>query len=201
MAPNGVVGSLSPSNSLVGSVQDDLVGRAAIALTNNHYVIASDRWNNGAALRAGAITWGDGNTGVTGTISATNSFVGTRTDDRLGQEGRIFATVDGNYVVASPLWDASAGTNGFNTGAVTFGLGTGLLPTQVSLLNNADLSGPLTINNSAFGAQSRPATPPELVFDYNPSPVPEDRQLVHGLPQENRVLIFAYDVLFRGGFE
>ena len=44
-----------------------------IALTNGNYVVISSDWNN-----QGAVTWGNGTSGITGLVSISNSLVGTR---------------------------------------------------------------------------------------------------------------------------
>ena len=58
----------------------------------------------------GAVTWADGTTGLVGTVSASNSLVGT---DRLGNGG-IVPLANGNFVVSS-----------FSEGRVDLGDGTG----------------------------------------------------------------------------
>ena len=104
-ANSGLSGPISSSNSLVGSVDNDMVGSGGILiLTNGNYVVRSSDWNNGAATQAGAITWGNGNTGVSGVLSSSNSLVGSSTDDHLGNNNVIPLT-NGNYVVCSPSWD------------------------------------------------------------------------------------------------
>ena len=39
------------------------------ALTNGNYVVSSLLWDNGAAADAGAVTWGNGTSGVSGAVS------------------------------------------------------------------------------------------------------------------------------------
>jgi Repeat of unknown function (DUF5650)/Invasin, domain 3/Immunoglobulin I-set domain len=109
----GVTGTISSSNSLVGSSSSDTVGiSGVIALTNGNYVVGSFTWNGGI----GAATWGNGTTGVTGTISSANSLVG---DGKYSAEGyAISPLTNGNYVVDTPGDGSSDG------GAVTFGNGT-----------------------------------------------------------------------------
>ena len=48
------------------------------ALSNGNYVVSSQDWDNGAILNAGAVTWGDGTSGITGTVTVTNSLVGSQ---------------------------------------------------------------------------------------------------------------------------
>ena len=127
----GIVGPVSAANSLVGTTSLDRVGsHGATALANGNYVVRSALWTNGGAARAGAATFGDGTTGITGAVTTANSLVGSATDDNVG--GGVYALTNGNYVVNSPNWAnggaASAGavtwangTNGFTVGAVSAG--------------------------------------------------------------------------------
>ncbi len=148
----GTVGTISAANSLVGSASTDDVGnRGVTALSDGNYVVDSPTWNNGE----GAVTWGSGTKGVRGTISATDSLVGSLSGDGVGGGGENlpygnFATVggvtalpNGNYVVVSPLWNQG-------DGAVTWGDGTtGITGTPTSgnsLINLPGLGG-------GFGAQ------------------------------------------------
>ncbi|NNE66060.1 MAG: VCBS repeat-containing protein [Pyrinomonadaceae bacterium] len=127
----GISGIVSTANSLVGSSADDGVGGQVIALTNGNYVVSSSQWGNGGVQGAGAVTFGNGTTGITGVVSPTNSLVGSSTDDQVGY--RISALTNGNYVVKSPFWD-NGGTQ--NVGAVTFGNGTSGINGIVSSANS-----------------------------------------------------------------
>ena len=137
----GITGAVSAANSLVGTTAADLVGIGGVggvtALTNGNYVVASFRWANGAATRAGAVTFGSGTTGVTGVVSAANSLVGTTANDQVGDSGfarsAITALTNGNYVVSSGRWNNGAATN---AGAVTFGSGTTGVSGAVSAANS-----------------------------------------------------------------
>ena len=51
------------------------------ALSNGNYVVRSPSWDNGAATDAGAVTWGSGDEGVSGVVSAANSLVGSTAND------------------------------------------------------------------------------------------------------------------------
>src|SRR5262249_10012330 len=112
----GIVGTISSSNSLVGTSLGDGVGDNVTALKNGNYVVSSPGWNNDR----GAATWASGTTGITGTISAANSLVGsnpagTTPGDEVGSE--IAPLPNNNYVVLSPGWNGKRG-------AATFGSGT-----------------------------------------------------------------------------
>src|SRR5262249_14265140 len=93
-------------------------------------------WSNGSAARAGAVTFGNGTSGVTGVVSAANSLVGSTTND--GPAMHLFYLNNGNYLVINPFW-----TNGtaIRAGEVTFGNGT------------SGTSGVISAANSLVGAQ------------------------------------------------
>ena len=115
----GISGAVSSSNSLVGSTTNDGVGNfSVIALSNGNYVVRSPNWD-GAAADVGAVTWGDGTTGISGTVSSSNSLVGSTNSDGVG-DFSVTALSNGNYVVRSPNWDGAAA----DVGAVTWGNGT-----------------------------------------------------------------------------
>lgn len=114
----GINGTISASNSLIGSSTSDYIGAGGITvLPNGNYLINSCYWANGTATDAGAVTWGSGATGVSGTISASNSLIGTSTSDFVGIGG-ITVLPNGNYLVDSYNWANGTATK---AGAVTFG--------------------------------------------------------------------------------
>ncbi len=133
---SGVSGTISSSNSLVGSSSGDQVGSVTsyvnpgfyanyllgiTVLSNGNYVVTSGNWNNGT----GAATWGSGTSGVTGTISSSNSLVGSSSGDYAGfssvlsyatccgqgfaAKNGVTALANGNYVVVSSYWDGTLG--------------------------------------------------------------------------------------------
>jgi hypothetical protein len=114
-ANTGISGILDGSNSVVGSRASDRVGYTngggVIALTNGNYVIASNNWDNGTAVDAGAVTWVKGTTGKTnnnsGTISSSNSLVGSYSNDWVGN--RIVALSNGNIATSTENWNSSKG--------------------------------------------------------------------------------------------
>ncbi|MEM6403515.1 MAG: hypothetical protein AAF757_25350, partial [Cyanobacteria bacterium P01_D01_bin.116] len=133
---SGVSGVVRASNSLVGSTANDQVGNSSVtALSNGNYVVRSRNWDNGAATDAGAVTWGDGSSGVSGVVSASNSLVGSTASDFVGSSG-VTALSNGNYVVSSSNWDNGAASN---AGAVTWGNGTSGVSGVVSARVNYDL--------------------------------------------------------------
>ena len=73
-------------------------------MTNGNYVVISTYWDNGVVTDTGAVTWGDGTTGITGVVSTANSLVGSTTNDLIFIWPMMIALSDGNYVVRSPNW-------------------------------------------------------------------------------------------------
>ncbi len=129
----GVSGAVSEINSLVGTHSNDYVGNSGVtALSNGNYVVNSPSWSNVGASSAGAVTWGDGTTGVSGAVSETNSLVGTHTSDSVGNYG-IRTLSSGNFLVLSSSWDNGLVTD---AGAVTWGSGTTGVSGVVSAANS-----------------------------------------------------------------
>ncbi|MEA5424341.1 YDG domain-containing protein, partial [Synechococcus sp. CCY9202] len=122
-------GVVSSENSLVGSNTFDLVGAGGVtALSNGNYVVSSPDWNapsrSGLISNAGAVTWGDGATGISGAVSSTNSLVGSNEFDDVGLFG-VTPLSNGNYVVNSPSWNAPSDSGLISeAGAVTWGNGS-----------------------------------------------------------------------------
>lgn len=124
---SGVSGVVSEANSLVGNKANDFVGQSGttlgstLVLSNGNYAVCSPSWNNGTVPRAGAVTWGDGNSGVKGIVSAANSIIGSTMNDEIGRYPAI-PLKNGSYVVRSPQWDNGAAED---AGAVTWCQGNG----------------------------------------------------------------------------
>lgn len=131
----GCSGLVSAANSLVGSSESDTVGSAVVALGDGDYVVHSRLWNNGPLKHAGAATFGNGETGVVGVVSAANSLVGTAPESFVGD--RVVELANGNYVVQSPFWDDGAV---LDVGAITVCDG------------RAGKAGPVTPANSLVGS-------------------------------------------------
>src|SRR5205807_1054725 len=94
----GVTGTVSATNSLVGGNPNDYVGFDGVTpLSNGNYVVESPYWNVGFNNGRGAATWGIGTTGVTGTISAANSLIGSNPVDYVTGFGNPLS--NGNYLV------------------------------------------------------------------------------------------------------
>lgn len=133
----GSVGPVSESNSLIGVSASDRVGSNIVALSNGHFVVASPDWDNGAAVDAGAVTWGDGGSALVGVVSAGNSLIGASSQDHVGNA--VIALNNGNYVVASGQWD--------NAGIVDAGAATWVA-------GNTSTSAVVSTANSLFGTST-----------------------------------------------
>jgi hypothetical protein len=129
----GITGTVSASNSLVGSTANDHIGMAITVLTNGNFVLRSTDWDNGVGLNSGAATWGSATAGIVGVVSASNSLVGSRTGDMVANQ--VVALTNGNYVVNSPTWSTATLAQ---VGAVTWADGstgrTGLVDASNSLV-------------------------------------------------------------------
>jgi len=161
-ATTGTVGVVSAENSLIGSATNDHVGLETIALSNGNYVVKSRLWNNGASIQAGAVTWGDGTTGIVGVVSAQNSLVGSGSSDTVGS--RITALSNGDYVVGSPYWH-----NGslWDAGALTYGSGISGTVGVVGAANS--LVG--TRNNAQYGQYTTVLGDKFVLTDYFLNPL------------------------------
>ena len=133
----GVSGVVDNSNSLVGNRHTG--GGGVIALSNGNYVVTSPEWRIGGLEYVGAVTWGNGTTGISGQISSSNSLTGLQVFDQVGIGGTVSLS-NGNYVVSSPSWD-NGSLNG--AGAVTWANGT------TGITGNINYGNSLTGTNSA----------------------------------------------------
>lgn len=122
-------------STLKGSTAGDKVGTGILILSESDFAVVSYYWNNGTATNAGAITWGSNITGVNGIVSASNSLIGTSTNDHVGYP--LYVLSNEKYVLASPEWD-----NGTieDVGAVTL------------IDNMAPLTGEINATNSILGS-------------------------------------------------
>ena len=94
-------------SELHGSQPNDRAGYGGVtALGNGDFVVRSPDWHNGNVKGAGAVTWGNGTSGINGLISATNSLVGSSEYDKVGYYNTsvIPLMTNGNYVVLSYGW-------------------------------------------------------------------------------------------------
>ena len=180
-------GTLGSSNSLVGSNTGDLLGLrlpvdGLAQLSNGNFVLINPQWNS----ERGAVTWGSGSAGVTGTVSASNSLVGStpsaslglvsasngvyrivdtagtlnsdwvdRSSDLQGDRvgyGGVTALPDGNAVISSPLWTQSTPWTQLaapsSLGAATWLNGSN------GQLRGGSMGGLINASNSLVGSQS-----------------------------------------------
>jgi hypothetical protein len=124
-------GTVTADNSLVGSEGGESVGdlRTVTALPNGNYVVSTRFWNG----QRGAVTWGNGTTGVSGTISASNSLVGDNPGDQVGYFSAVEKLNNGNYVVSSPMWNGQRGAVTWANGTTG---GTGVVSSANSLVGS-----------------------------------------------------------------
>src|SRR5262249_10880442 len=102
-------------------------------LSNGNYLVHSSHWNS----YRGAVTWGNGSTGVRGILSEANSLVGSSSLDQVGISF-ITPLSNGNYVVATPLWNGNRGAVTLIDGQTGQTLdGRGVITTQNSLVGRA----------------------------------------------------------------
>ncbi len=97
-------GTVSTANSLTGSSANDNVGGGITTLTNGNFLVTSLNWNG----RLGAFTWGNGNGGTVGTVSAANSLVSNAISDVFGFN-IVYRLSNGGYVISFPGWNGSRG--------------------------------------------------------------------------------------------
>jgi hypothetical protein len=111
-------GTVNASNSLAGTTPMS-AGMDVVALTNGHYVVAFPGWDRGTVSQAGAVVWGNGVSGTTGTVSLQTALVGAHGGDYVGVP---IALTDGNYIVCSQGFSTASATY---VGAVTWASGWG----------------------------------------------------------------------------
>ncbi|MGE0482662.1 MAG: filamentous hemagglutinin N-terminal domain-containing protein [Gammaproteobacteria bacterium] len=156
---NGVppVGAIDASNSLLGSTAFDDLGSGGIFATftpnGTWVVVKSPDWDNGGTADAGAITTFLASAPLSGTLNASNSFVGSHLGDQIG-DGFMQNLSSGNRLFANPLWN-------MNSGAVTF------------WNTSAPLTGTLDSSNSLVGANAN-----DLVGDWDVSEISNGRYYV-----------------------
>ena len=132
-AVTGCPATISPTNSLVGADAGASVGsNGVVALPNGNYVVRSSAWDNGNDASVGAITWCDGASTCTGTVSPANSIVGSTSGDLVGAF-TIVVLANGNYVAQNLFWDNGGATE---AGAVTFCSGTAPCTGVISAANS-----------------------------------------------------------------
>lgn len=124
-------------STLTGSSANDHVGSGGVIVVGGgNFVVSSPSWNKVGASQAGAVTWVNGSTGLTGLVSTGNSLTGTTTGDYVGIAG-VTALSNGNYVVASGSWNNGMANS--HVGAATWGNGS------------SGITGPVSVGNSLYG--------------------------------------------------
>ncbi len=134
-----IAAEVNATNAMIGTSSFYGLGNSLITVLNNgNYVINSGSMSAAGGIQAfGAATWCNGtlpigqDISVGSTVSASNSIIGNKTGDRVGQN--TFALPNGNYVVASSGWGNGSATN---AGAVTWANGTQTSSFVVSTSNS-----------------------------------------------------------------
>lgn len=108
-------GYIDSSNAVIGKGNKESIGSFIRVLKNGDFVVCSPGYKYGGK-GVGAITYMDGNIGLTGYLDTTNSIVGDKEGSAIGWGG-VWPLADGNYVISSPLWFDG---NVKNIGAVTW---------------------------------------------------------------------------------
>ncbi len=174
---------VSPLNSLIGGNSLDRIGRALLALDSGGYLVSSPDWSLGALTAVGAVTRVSAS-GLSGTLTATGSLVGSQANDHLGQQGLIRLTAS-KVAVLSALYD-TAGV--VDAGAVTLIDTSAPLPVGI----NANES----VVGSSAGGGAGMASALAIGFDASRD------QLAVGRPTSNIVtLLRVVDLIHANGFE
>ncbi len=131
-ASSGMVGAISPGNSLYGTREDDFLGAGVTALETSKYVINVPNWDNGAIVDAGASVLCTAPAGCVGNLSAASGLTGSSANTRIGFRPAV-ALTNGDYVVSSQFW-SNAGDS--RVGAVTLCSGNSGCPSEISTENS-----------------------------------------------------------------
>jgi hypothetical protein len=184
---NGRTGEVSALNSLVGSTADDQVSNSGvIKIALGRVAIFSEDWSSSAARNVGAVTLADAAGSFKGAVSSVNSLIGSDQNDQIGYAVNADpaltarALQNGYLLVQSPRYQSLSSPR---TGAVS------LIHARAG---QADQVGELTPKNSVFGNSSS-----TFAVDYNPV----QGLLLVGMPEQNQVVLFRADALFKNGFE
>lgn len=97
-------GGVDTDNSLVGALAEDRVGLGGVtSLSDGRYLIFSGLRDNGSILNAGAITLARSAPGLVGTVSSSNSVVGTLTNDINSLQRSAYDVARQRLIVGRPL--------------------------------------------------------------------------------------------------
>jgi hypothetical protein len=163
------VGRVGVDNSLVGNTAQDMVGLFAWALPNGDFLTHTGAWDSPNKVNAGAVTWGDGDGGTVGPVSAGNSLVGWLNNESVGNGG-ITVLPTGDYVVVTPNWNEGQ----YEVGATTWGRAA------------APPTGFVSAANSILGEKA--IVPPRITVTYDP----RHAGVVVGLVSEQEVVVASY---------
>ncbi len=169
---NGTTGVVSSSNSIT------LTSGSITELSNGNFVIAQPGAGIGG-VNSGAVTLVNGSNGEFavgggfGNISSSNSLIGSASD-RVGFSG-VFALPNGDYVVASRLWNSSTGvvsqmdgsTGQFVNGGGITGITTSNSITGGITLNDETGNDVIVLNNGNYVVGSPDAGAATLINGSN----------------------------------
>ena len=129
-----VVGEVSATNSLVGTLTTDYVGNYVVDNSANGYLLSqASYWGNTGSGGKGAVTYIPLSGGGVGVVSAANSLVGFAPGDNIGGSfanlgAPLYSSTspragvellnNGDYIVRAPQWNN-------NTGMVAYGSKSG----------------------------------------------------------------------------
>jgi hypothetical protein len=93
----GITGEVNATNSLLGAYEWDRIGQEGIVeLSNGNFVVSSGNYNTSQ----GAVTWVNGEIGITGPVNGQNSLLGGSGLNNFGDWG-VTPLKNGNYLVSS----------------------------------------------------------------------------------------------------
>lgn len=139
-----------------------------LSLSYGNYVVVSPFWQNEAGIDIGAVTWGDGSSGVMGEITPLNRLVGNLHDD--GRDLKVYELSNGDYVVKSSSLDRTPVV--VNMDGITWGSG------------DSGITGPISSAISVIGTTAYGGIMMNFQYDRI------NDQLVVGRPADNIVTLF-----------
>ncbi|HEY3359926.1 MAG TPA: hypothetical protein VGQ83_42135 [Polyangia bacterium] len=124
-------------------IDDQHADRHAVG---SNFVVLSPLWSHGPAFAAGAVTFGNGTTGLAGAVSVANSLVGTAAGDLVGFTGLNFLTGLPNHpattsaAIFQTLFAQHGGSGKGVPDMAQFGItaGTAWVPGQITVLTNGN---------------------------------------------------------------
>ncbi|MEO1058714.1 MAG: hypothetical protein AAFY28_17555, partial [Actinomycetota bacterium] len=107
-AAGGTAGPVTAANSLHGERADDEIGSNDVVVSRGGgYLVQSPRWDRGAIVDAGAVTFvRAGLGGLTGPVTAGNSLIGSTANDAVGSQQAV-ALDQGGMIAMSSFWSAA----------------------------------------------------------------------------------------------